>query len=495
MTAAPRWSRGVIACAVGLTAVVAVGLTVTGADAVTSSSSPPSFVGAPSTECPPPRPGPQFYAPSVPGAAKTVALTFDDGPGASTQAIIDVLERFHVRATFMNIGVEEAAHPQLVAEEVRDGFLVGDHTVDHPDLESVPPSEQAHEIDGVIDFDRSHDATSPCVFRPPYGDTDASIDALVNSRRMTVWMWSVDTQDWMAEGSGSAYWVHHIVSLAESEGGALAHPVVLMHNQSIPMPATVAALPTVIEYFEQRGYTFVDLLGRTGAPGSCGSGVAPLSAALTLASGDTLAAGSTLVTRDGEFRLAMQANGDLVVRLGSSVALWRTGTAGHAGAHLTVLADGDVEVVAHGTVVFTTRTQGHPGARLVLEGDGQLAVVRGGTVLWTDGAVASSVPGSSRLSTGWQLASPDGLCHLVEQPDGDLVLRSADGQPLWSTGTSLDPGSSSQFSGSGDLVVRSRSRLLWSSDTTGPAPSRLSVLDTGRLLISGPAGAPRWMTP
>jgi len=191
----------------------------------------------------------------------------------------------------------------------------------------------------------------------------------------------------------------------------------------------------------------------------------------------------------------MQANGDLVVRLGSSFALWRTGTAGHAGAHLTVLADGDVEVVAHGTAVFTTRTQGHPGARLVLESDGELAVVRGGTVLWTDGAVASSVPGASRLSTGWQLASPNGLCHLAEQPDGDLVLRDADGQPLWSTGTSLAPGSSSQLSATGDLVVRSRSRVLWSSDTAGPSPAHLSVLDTGQLLITGPRGSRRWMTP
>jgi peptidoglycan/xylan/chitin deacetylase (PgdA/CDA1 family) len=76
---------------------------------------------------------------------------------------------------------------------------------------------------------------------------------------MSVWLWSVDTEDWMADGSGSAYWVQRIIGLAESEGGRLMHPVVLMHNQLIGNPATVSALPTIIEFFRARGYRFVML--------------------------------------------------------------------------------------------------------------------------------------------------------------------------------------------------------------------------------------------
>ena len=41
-------------------------------------------------------------------------------------------------------------------------------------------------------------------------------------------------------------------------------PVVLMHNQPAGNPATVLALPKIIKYFQARGYTFVDLYGRTG---------------------------------------------------------------------------------------------------------------------------------------------------------------------------------------------------------------------------------------
>jgi len=76
---------------------------------------------------------------------------------------------------------------------------------------------------------------------------------------MNVWLWSVDTQDWMADGSGSPYWVARIIALAEQEGRAQRHPVVLMHNQPAGNPATVRALPVIIRFFRAHGYRFVSL--------------------------------------------------------------------------------------------------------------------------------------------------------------------------------------------------------------------------------------------
>jgi hypothetical protein len=58
----------------------------------------------------------------------------------------------------------------------------------------------------------------------------------------------------MAEGSGSTYWVHRIIRLAEEEGGELRHPIVLMHNEPIGNPAAVGALPSIIQFFRTRGY-------------------------------------------------------------------------------------------------------------------------------------------------------------------------------------------------------------------------------------------------
>ena len=96
--------------------------------------------------------------------------------------------------------------------------------------------------------------------RSPCGKYGSATLRLARHRRMGVWLWSAGTQDWMAADSGSAYWVHRIIRLAaEAEGGALRHPIVLMHNQPAGNPATVSALPAIIQLFRSRGYRFVTL--------------------------------------------------------------------------------------------------------------------------------------------------------------------------------------------------------------------------------------------
>ncbi|MDQ1697877.1 MAG: hypothetical protein QOJ03_3230, partial [Frankiaceae bacterium] len=102
----------------------------------------------------------------------------------------------------------------------------------------------------------------PCLFRPPYGSYDATTLDSAQSAGMATWNWSVDTEDWKAEGSASSLWVRRIINRAEA-GASQLHPVILMHNQATPNPATVAALGPVIDFYRARGYTFVDLYGRT----------------------------------------------------------------------------------------------------------------------------------------------------------------------------------------------------------------------------------------
>jgi peptidoglycan/xylan/chitin deacetylase (PgdA/CDA1 family) len=205
--------------------------------------------------CPAAPYGPQLYAP---GSSKTVALTFDDGPGRSTAAILAILARYRVSATFFNIGAAMATRPWLVREEVEEGYAMGDHTWNHRDLVTLSASSQAAELSEASAEQRSIAGTVPCVFRPPYGDYDSTTLELAQQQRMGVWMWSVDTQDWMADGSDSSYWVQRIIRLAE-QGGALLHPVVLMHDARPGDPATVTALPAIIQFFRSHGYHFVAL--------------------------------------------------------------------------------------------------------------------------------------------------------------------------------------------------------------------------------------------
>jgi peptidoglycan/xylan/chitin deacetylase (PgdA/CDA1 family) len=201
-------------------------------------------------------PGPHYYAP---GSGKTVALTFDDGPGPSTQAIINVLRAYHVPATFFNLGQNAAARPALVRQEAKDGFVIGNHTWNHPVMTALSARSQASQMDQASTGQRRLTGRYPVVFRPPYGDWNTTTLTLAAQRGMGVWLWSVDTEDWKAAGSASPYWVNRIISLAEQEGRVLNHPVVLMHNAPSGDPATVKALPTIIKYFRSHGYRFVVL--------------------------------------------------------------------------------------------------------------------------------------------------------------------------------------------------------------------------------------------
>src|SRR6516162_24752 len=195
---------------------------------------------------------------AAPGSGKTVALTFDDGPGASTASIVSILAQYGVPATFFNLGQNMAARLALVKREASAGYALGNHTWDHKKLTTLSASAQGTEMDRASAEQVSLTGIQPCAFRPPGGNYNSTTLSLAQQRRMTVWTWSVDTEDWKANGSSSAYWVNRIISLAE-KGSSLTHPVVLMHNQPAGNPATALALRTIIQYFGSHGYTFVDL--------------------------------------------------------------------------------------------------------------------------------------------------------------------------------------------------------------------------------------------
>jgi peptidoglycan/xylan/chitin deacetylase (PgdA/CDA1 family) len=237
----------------------------------------------------------------APGAGKTVALTFDDGPGADTDKILSILSAAHVEATFFNVGYAEAGAPKLVGKAHAAGFALGDHTWDHADLSGLSAAGQAREIDRERTEQASITGIFSCLLRPPYGTYNATTLQLAQERGMRVWLWSVDTEDWKAAGSSDAFWVKRIISRAKA-GGTQRHPVLIMHNQPGGNPATVQALPAIIRFYRSHGYSFVDLYGHTGHP-----------VVRRLSTHSGRLAGGTRVTVHGHGFLGVQA-----VRFGSA---------------------------------------------------------------------------------------------------------------------------------------------------------------------------------
>src|SRR5919201_4506844 len=115
---------------------------------------------------------------------RDVALTFDDGPGPYTHAILRVLRAEHAPATFFVVGRQVPFYPDLVKLEQREGFVVGDHTEDHSYLAKLRPRDQHSEIQDAADAIATAGAPWPHLFRPPYGSFDAHKLALLRRGRV-----------------------------------------------------------------------------------------------------------------------------------------------------------------------------------------------------------------------------------------------------------------------------------------------------------------------
>jgi peptidoglycan/xylan/chitin deacetylase (PgdA/CDA1 family) len=177
---------------------------------------------------------------------RDVALTFDDGPGPYTSAIIRILKRTHTPATFFAIGRQVPLYRRVIATEARDGFEVGDHTESHPFLSALPQSVQEAQIEAAALAIEAAGAPYPHLFRPPYGAFNAATLATLRAARMLIVLWTVDTSDYARPG------VQRIVYVALS--GLRPGAIILMHDGGGNRLETLEALPRIIRGLRRRGY-------------------------------------------------------------------------------------------------------------------------------------------------------------------------------------------------------------------------------------------------
>jgi peptidoglycan/xylan/chitin deacetylase (PgdA/CDA1 family) len=219
---------------------------------------------------------------------RLVALTFDDGPGPDTPALLDVLHDRAVRATFFVTGAHVTAHPDLARRIVADGHAVGNHTFTHPQdvpgstprgaFDRLDPVEQARQLDDTTHRVESVTGVAPRCFRAPGGCHFSAITRrLAADRGLTVVHWTVDSQDWRAPGRLDPEWIAQITRRAVGPTGgdpaapAVRRPIVLLHDAKASAEPedqisafrgnTVAAVVAIIDTYRDRGYRFADPLG------------------------------------------------------------------------------------------------------------------------------------------------------------------------------------------------------------------------------------------
>ena len=175
----------------------------------------------------------------LPGGVPTDAprLTFDDGPGEDTEALLDVLARHRVTATFFLVGERVVEHQGVLARLVREGHAIGNHSWDHPDLRTLPLDAVREQLVRTSDVIEDASGVRPNVFRPPYGYTSVPIEATAESLEMRTMLWDVDTTDWKRPGADA---------IAEAIASAPPGAVVLLHDGPEDRGGTVAAVERVL---------------------------------------------------------------------------------------------------------------------------------------------------------------------------------------------------------------------------------------------------------
>jgi peptidoglycan/xylan/chitin deacetylase (PgdA/CDA1 family) len=179
---------------------------------------------------------------------REIALTFDDGPGPYTFAVLRQLRRVHAPATFFEVGRMLPIF-RAAGEAVRHRYPVGDHTLSHRPMAALSPALQRVEVLEAAVRLRTLGNRFPRLFRPPYASFNAATISAARSYRMLMVLWSIDSRDYTRPGARQI--VKRVLSLARP--GA----IVLMHDAGGPRDQTVAAIPTIVRKLRQRGYRFV----------------------------------------------------------------------------------------------------------------------------------------------------------------------------------------------------------------------------------------------
>jgi Predicted xylanase/chitin deacetylase len=188
------------------------------------------------------------------GDEKNIFLTFDAGyENGNTKPILDTLKKMKVPAAFFLVGTYIRDYPELVCRMADEGHIVGNHTMNHPDMSAI---SDLPSFTGEIDKAEEHYKTAtgedmPKYYRPPQGKYSENNLKMAHELGYKTVFWSLAYVDWNTDAQPTR---------DEAFGKLLPrlHPgaVLLLHSTST---TNVEILEELIQTYRDKGYTFKSL--------------------------------------------------------------------------------------------------------------------------------------------------------------------------------------------------------------------------------------------
>lgn len=177
---------------------------------------------------------------------KVVYLTFDDGPiPEETPWVLDVLDRYGVKATFFMVGDNVRRYPELFEEVKRRGHSYGNHTMHH--LQGLKVDAKTFFRD-ITEADR---LIGSILFRPPHGIISPLQTSLIK-RHYNIIMYDLVTRDYSKRVNGEEV-------LDNVKRYARNGSIIVFHDSKKAHVNMRYALPRAIEWLKEQGYEFRQL--------------------------------------------------------------------------------------------------------------------------------------------------------------------------------------------------------------------------------------------
>ena len=176
---------------------------------------------------------------------KVISFTFDDGPSKYTSLIMDVFDKYGAKATFFEVGYMMKSRKDTVQEVLSRGFEIGNHTIDHSNLNKLTADKVKEKVYGNNDTFKEITGTNFPLLRPPYGNCKTTVKELID---VPIIKWSVDSRDWESRNKDK------IIALVKSN--TKSGDIVLFHDL---YESTYEAIKVLVPYYYDQGYTIVSV--------------------------------------------------------------------------------------------------------------------------------------------------------------------------------------------------------------------------------------------
>lgn len=179
----------------------------------------------------------------LPQQAKTVYLTFDDGPVPEvTPWVLDILEQEGVKATFFCVGENVQKHPDIYNQILAKGHYVGQHTYNHLPAFKHNKEDYKENVMAAKEFIKTD------LFRPPHGQIRPS-QMIKMRKNYRIVLWDVLSGDFDSSITPEKC-LKNVINKVRNGS------IIVFHDSIKAEQNLKYALPRAIRYMKDYGYEF-----------------------------------------------------------------------------------------------------------------------------------------------------------------------------------------------------------------------------------------------